>query len=149
MARVDPVPSFKFHIEIEGIIEGKFMECKGLGMKWKVMKYKEGGVNNYVHQLPERVEYSKVTLKRGIAWSRALWDWCEQGIHDGKVQRKNVSIVLFDTGGQEIKRWNLADAYPIKWSAPQLKTDSKKVAIETLELIHHGLTLSQQKTRPE
>ena len=141
MARIDPVASFKFHVEIAGIIEGGFTECKGLDIKWKVKKYKEGGVNSFIHQLPERVQYSKVTLKRGLAYSQALWNWCQQGIHNGQVQRKNVSIILFDVSGREIKRWNLVNAYPIKWTAPALKTTDKKAAIETLQLVHHGMTV--------
>ncbi|OQY24151.1 MAG: phage tail protein [Chloroflexi bacterium] len=144
MARIDPIPAFRFHVEIEGIIEGAFLECKGLGLKWKVFKYKEGGVNNYVHQLPERVDYSKVTLKRGVDFSHALWDWCQQGIRNGRVERKNVSIVQFNTAGEEVKRWNLTDAYPINWKGPQLKSQSKKVAIETLQLVYNGLTLDDQ-----
>lgn len=142
----DPIPSFRFRIELDGIIEAGFTECKGLGMKWKVFQYKEGGVNDLVHQLPERVEYSKITLKRGMALSSALWNWCQQGILDGQVVRKNVSIILFDKVGEEIreaKRWNLRDAFPIKWTGPALKADSKKVAIETLEIVHHGLTLDE------
>ena len=141
MARIDPIPAFRFHVEIEGVIEGAFLECKGLGMKWKVLKYKEGGVNNYVHQLPERIQYSKVTLKRGVDLSRAIWEWCQEGIRDGKVVRKNVSIIQFDTAGEEIKRWNLTGAYPINWKGPAFKTNSKKAALETLQLVHRGLAL--------
>ncbi len=142
----DPIPSFRFRVELDGIIEAGFTECKGLGMRWKVFQYKEGGVNDYAHQLPERVEYSKITLKRGVALSSALWHWCQQGILDGRVSRKNVSIVLFDKVGEElreVKRWNLRDAFPIKWKGPDLRADSKKVAIETLEIVHHGLTLDE------
>ena len=143
MARRDPVPALRFYLEIDNIIEAGFTECKGLGVKWKVFKYKEGGVNNYVHQLPERAEYPKITLRRGITWSETLWQWSMQGMYDGKVDQKNVSIVLLDAAGEEVRRWNLARAYPIKWTGPQLKADSKKVAIETLEIVHHGLTLSE------
>lgn len=142
----DPVPAFRFWVEIDGVIEAGFTECSGLGMKWKVLQYKEGGVNDYVHQLPERVEYAAITLKKGIALSSALWDWCQQGIYDGKVARKNVSIILFDqVSGEvrEVKRWNLKDAYPIKWKGPALKADSKNVAIETLEIVPHGLMLAE------
>ena len=83
MARIDPVASFKFHVEIAGIIEGGFTECKGLDIKWKVKKYKEGGVNSFIHQLPERVQYSKVTLKRGLAYrkkSKVNWDPVDQTV---------------------------------------------------------------------
>jgi phage tail-like protein len=144
--RPDPIPAFRFFVEIDGVIEAGFTECKGLGMKWKLFQYMEGGVNDYAHQLPERIEYSKITLKRGMALSSALWDWCQEGIYDGKVARKNVSVILFDkVGGEvtEVKRWNLRQAYPVKWKGPDLKADSKRVAIETLEIIHHGLTLGK------
>ncbi len=136
----DPTPAYRFHVEIEGIIEGAFLECKGLGMKWKVYKYKEGGVNDYVHQLPERVQYSNVTLKRGVDLSGAIWTWCQRGIRDGGVDRRNVSIIVFDGAGEEVTRWNLIDAYPLRWKGPAFKTQSKKVAIETLQLAYRGMT---------
>ena len=142
----DPIPAFRFRVEIDGIIEAGFTECKGLGFRWKVFQYKEGGVNNYVHQLPERIEYSKITLKRGVALSAALWEWCQQGMYDGHVVRRNVSIILFDRVGDEIrevKRWDLRGAYPVNWKGADLKADSKRVAIETLELAHHGVTLNE------
>jgi len=142
----DPIPAFRFRVEIDGIIEAGFTECKGLGFRWKVMQVKEGGVNSYVHQLPERVEYSKITLKRGVALSTALWEWCRQGMYDGCVVRRNVSIILFDRVGEEIievKRWDLQGAYPVNWKGANLKADSKRVAIETLELAHHGMTLNE------
>lgn len=135
-----PIPAYRFHVEIEGIIEGAFLECKGLGMKWKVYKYKEGGVNNYVHQLPRRVQYTKVTLKRGVDLSGAIFAWCQRGIRDGRVDRRNVSIIVLDRAGDEVTRWNLIDAYPLRWRAPRLKTQSKKAAIETLQLAYRGIT---------
>ncbi len=55
--------------------------------------------------------------------------------------RKNVSIIQFDTAGEEIKRWNLTGAYPINWKGPAFKTNSKKAALETLQLVHRGLAL--------
>ncbi len=149
--RTDPFPAFKFRIaiEINGVIEGGFTECKGLNAKWKTFKYKEGGVNDYIHQLPERVQYSKIKLKRGMDFSRALWDWFQQGVRDGKVDRKNISIILFNAAGEEVKRWNLTGAYPIAWKGPALKVPSKKIAIETLEIIHHGMTLAEAPRRDD
>ena len=128
MPREDPFVTFKFHIEIEGIIEAGFLECSGLGMKRKVEPYNEGGVNSFVHQLPGQVEYDKVKLKRGLAFSQKLWDWCQEGLHDAKVTRRNVSIILFDRAGQEAKRWNLASAYPVGWTGPDLKADTSSFA---------------------
>ncbi len=139
----DPLAAFKFAIEIGGIIHAGFTECSGLTLQWKVKKYKEGGINNYEHQLPERIKAAKVTLKHGTAFSPELWRWCVQGMHNGRVRYLNMSIVMYNHGWEETKRWNLERAYPIKWKGPSLKTDSKKVAIETLTIAFHGLSLEE------
>lgn len=139
--RVDPAPAYKFHVEIQGIIEGWFTECSGLSMEREIFEYKEGGVNDYVHKFPGRTKYSNITLKRGLASSEELWKWYQEGLETGKVKRTNVSIILRDRSGEAIKRWNLESAYPVKWVGPDLKTDSNQVTIETLEIAHHGLTL--------
>jgi len=57
----------------------------------------------------------------------------------GTVQRKQVSVVLMSSSGDEKRRWKLQNAYPVKWSGPDLKATASEVAIETLELAHEGL----------
>jgi phage tail-like protein len=139
--RLEPVPVFRFNVEIEGIIKGWFEDCGGLSVERTVKTYEEGGVNDYVHQLPGRVKYSNVTLKRGIA-SNELWGWFREGLYDGKVKRKNVTIILYNGERTKAKRWNLTDAYPVKWTGPDLKTDSNQIAVETLEIVHHGMEMT-------
>jgi phage tail-like protein len=139
--RVDPVAGFRFAVEIGGILQGWFTDCGGLNVTRKTETHKEGGVNDYVHQLPAGIEYSNVTLKRGIA-DNALWDWFQKGLYDGKVERRSVSIILYNQDHTKAKRWNLTDAYPVKWTGPDLKTDSSQAAIETLELVHHGMEMT-------
>lgn len=141
----NPIPSFKFHVEMDGIIEGQFLECSGLGAKRKTFQYKEGGVNEYVHQLPDRLTYTNVKFKRGIA-SPKLFEWFLEGQLDGKVRYSNISIIVFgygDGGVDVVRQWDLERCYPIKWTGPALKTDSKNAAIETLEVAHHGLTIAR------
>jgi len=136
MARTDPadlIAKFRFGVEIQGVVVGWFTECSELSLEREVTPYKEGGVNDYVHQLPNGVSYSAITLKRGLA-DNALWDWFQKGLYDGKVELHNVSIVLYSEDRAETKRWNLVDAYPVKWAGPELKGDSDDLAIETLEI---------------
>ena len=73
--------------------------------------------------------------------SKTLWEWYSKVI-DGKIERKNVSIVLYDQQGSEVKRWSFERAYPTKWVGPGIKSDENAVAIETLELVHEGMKLS-------
>lgn len=142
-ATEDPLLSFNFGVEIDGIFEGFFMDCSGLQSEREVVEYKEGGENSYIHKFPGQIKYSNIVLKRGITSSNKFWQWYQEGRRDGKVSRRSLSIVLFDAQGKVINRWNVENAYPVKWSGPDLKTDNNNVAIETLELIHHGLTLAQ------
>lgn len=135
------IPAYSFHVEIAGIIEGAFLKCKGLSAERKVFQYKEGGVNNYVHQLPDRLQYGKVTFERGVAFSNQLWEWFMTGQHTGQVRRTNISILLFATDSSIAKRWNLFNAYPTKWTAPSLETQSKAASIESLVLVHHGISM--------
>ena len=143
----EPIPSFKFHVEMQGIIEGLFVECSGLGAKRKVFKYKEGGLNEYIHQLPDRVSYNNVKFKRGVG-SPKLFDWFGEGLENGQVRYANVSIFVYGygrSGLQIVQQWDLDRCYPVKWSAPALKVDAKRVAIETLELAHHGITQTRRR----
>jgi len=138
--RIDPFPAFKFCVEIGNITHAIFSECSGLEIEVEVFEYEEGGLNDYVHKLPGRVKYSDVTLKRGIATSDALWDWYAKTLQ-GKIERKNISITLYDTTGSEYRRWKFEHAYPVKWSGPNFKADENVAAIETLVFTHRGMQL--------
>jgi phage tail-like protein len=137
----DPFPTFKFWVEIDSIIVGQFQECNGLRMERAVEPVEEGGVNDHVHYLPGRNKYSNITLKNGMVSSDALWKWYQEGLFDAKVKRVNFSILLRDVKGDVAKRWNVVQGFPVKWEGPQFTSDSNQVAVETLEIAHHGLTL--------
>jgi len=139
--RTDPFINSRFHIEIEGINEAVFRECAGLEAETEILSYEEGGVNDHPHKLPGRTKFPNVSLKRGVTDSNALWEWYIKVIQ-GKLERKNVSIILYDQVGAEVKRWSFERAYPTKWVGPGLKADENVVAIETLELAHDGMRLS-------
>lgn len=134
----DPISLFRFGVEIGSIVSGWFTECSGLAMEREVVEVKEGGVNGFTHKLPGPAKYPNVTLKRGIAGDE-LWKWLNDQVEKGKIKKMNISILLFNGDRTQVKRWNLAGAYPIKWKGPDFKTNSTEVAIETVELVHHGL----------
>ena len=53
---------------------------------------------------------------------------------DGKVERKEGSIVVYDLAGDEIDRWNFEAAWPSKWSASDLEAGSDSVMIEEVTM---------------
>jgi phage tail-like protein len=136
--RNDPYISFKFQVEIHGLVVGGFSEVSGLQVETKTHDFREGGVNDHIHKLPRGTEQANLTLKRGITDSDILWKWY-QDVVNGKVKRKSGRIILMDFEGNEKWYWTFEGAYPVKWVGPDFKADSNAVAVETLELVHKGL----------
>ena len=136
----DPFPAFRFKIETDGVISGGFAECSGLGVEIEVEEYREGGLNEYTHKLPKGTKYGTVILKRGFIDSEVVWKWHKNVIEGKTMQKKNVSILLLDSLGDEKHRWNIMEALPVKWSLSDLKADSNAVLVETLEFVHNGFT---------
>jgi phage tail-like protein len=137
--RVDPYRGFNFLVEIDGITQGGFQEVSGLDSSTPSVDYREGTDPNHVRKLSGGLnQFTAVSLKRGITDSDELWKW-RQTVVDGKMQRRNGSIVLLDETGAEKIRWNFINAWPSKWTGPSFNSTSTAVAIETLELTHEEI----------
>jgi phage tail-like protein len=137
--RRDPYRSYNFLVELDGISRAGFQEASGLDSSQDPIDYREGNEKNLtVRKLPSMVKYSNITLKWGITSDSELWDWRKQAM-DGKIERKNGSIVLLDDTGEEQIRWNFREAWPTKWTGPTLNATGAEVAVETLEIVHEGV----------
>jgi phage tail-like protein len=130
--------TFRFIIEISGIIEAGFSEVSGLQMETELEEFSEGGLNEYTHRFPKKIKYPPLVFKRGIIKSNSLWLWY-QGFIEGKIKRTNGSIILNSLDGTALGRWNFFDAYPVKWSGPDLSATRSDVAVESIEIVHNGL----------
>lgn len=140
--RKDPYLSNRFQIvlELDGVVEAGFQECSGLVVETEVEERKEGGLNSSVHRFPRGVKFSNLVLKRGLTDSDKLWQWHQEIVGGNVKLAKNLSVVLLDSTGQEKWRWNIDRAFPSKWSGPEFKADGGAVAIEALEIVHHGIS---------
>ena len=61
---------------------------------------------------------------------------------EGKVERKNGSVILCNDAGEEKIRWNFVEGWPTKWTGPSMNATGGEVAIETVEIAHEGLEKS-------
>jgi phage tail-like protein len=137
--RPDPVGELRFKIELPGVDLGRFRECTGLAAEIEVKDYNEGGVNDRVHKLPTRMKYPNLVLKRGVTYEDALlkWLWKTQR----EAQRIDVTVSLLGADGKPVRSWVFAEAFPIKWTGPNMNASSNQVATETLEIVHGGLQM--------
>jgi len=130
-----------FGLEIDGINEASFAKASGVASEIELHKYQEGGVNHFEHQIPTRTKFSNITLEKGMTKSKELSNWFQQ-IKEGIIAKKNFSVVLWNEKGEEIRRWNFVNGYPVKWSAGDLDALGNQVMIEKIELVHEGFTES-------
>ena len=139
---VDPYGQYNFKLQIQGVTEGHFYSCTGMGVRINAMSYREAGVNQVVRRIPGRVEYSDITLRYGLTKSLELWTWFQTALK-GAVERRNVSILMLEPdGAAEAMRWDLVNAWLADWRAAPLEAMGNEVAIESLTLVYESLQRS-------
>ena len=138
--RADPYQVFNFFVEIEGILAGGFSDCTGLQVETEVQDYAEGGLNDYVHRFRGRTKYPPLVLKHGLTMIDGLWQWHQDVAVNGQVDRKNGTIYLLNRMRIPVLWWDFKNAFPTKWTGPDLRANSSEVAIESVELSHQGLS---------
>lgn len=137
--RTDPYQAFKFLIEIDGLIAGGFSECSGLQVETESHEYREGGQNDYMHKFAGPTKYPPLTLKHGLTMNELLWAW-HQDVTQRTFTRKNGTIFLLNKKGIPVIWWNFKEAFPVKWTGPDLRAEAGSVAFESIDLVHHGLS---------
>jgi phage tail-like protein len=139
-ARTDPYAQFNYVIEIDGIAAGAFSEVAGLDTEQDVIEYREGNEEPTVRKLPGLRKYPVITLKRGFAQDRSLWDW-RKTVMNGRTVRRSGSIVLLNEAREEALRWNFREGWLSKLQGPPLNAKTSETAIESCEITHEGLDL--------
>ncbi len=134
-----PTASFRFTVEIDGEVLAAFTECTLPNIEWDVEELKEGGLNVYVHQLPGMRKSGRLSLKYGVC-QNDLVNWYIDCMSEN-FSRKPVTVKLLDSQLETIFTWSINDCYPLKLTAPQMKTDGNAVAIYSLDLACGEITL--------
>ncbi len=137
LADVDTAVSVRYVVSLDGQELGAFSTCEGLGVEVVMEQREEGGNNSFIWQLPSRIKYSNVKLTRPVGKeSHLITDWLISFAQ--QVTRKTACISAMTVDGTVVASWSLDGVMPVRWSGPSLNLDSPKVAMETLELAHHG-----------
>lgn len=81
-----------------------FTTVSGLSVEVKTETIEEGGANDVVHELPKQVEYSNVTLERGVTEVEKLSGWMQEVkaaiVGQGQQFRQGFKgSTTFGTGG--------------------------------------------------
>jgi phage tail-like protein len=138
-----PLVKFAFRVKI-GDTEILFQEVTGLNAETQVIEYRAGNSKVFsTVKMPGIKKYGNITLKKGIFKDdKALWDMYNLVVMN-TFERKKVTISLLDETNNEAMNWELINAFPVKMTVTDMKTDNNNAAVETMELAHEGLNIAK------
>lgn len=139
-----PMPKFHFMVKW-GDQEMSFQEVSGLEASAEEIKYRVGNSKVFSEiKMPGLLKYTNVTMKKGIfKGDNKFWEWFSQ-IKQNTIKRIDVTISLLDETDAPTMVWTLKNAWPAKISGYEMKADDNSVAIETIEIVHEGLTIENK-----
>jgi phage tail-like protein len=138
-----PLPAFCFLVNIDGVgvRDIFFKSVSGLRYETEVVDVRAGGVNDTTYRLRGATKWSNLVFKQGFTKDAKLLQWRDEWIR-GNCKRSSGSIQLLDTTGAAQKKWTFIDGWPCKWEISEFDASKTELAIETLEIAHHGLKFS-------
>jgi phage tail-like protein len=137
-----PLPKFHFQVKWDAEVMS-FQEVSGLDIEAQPIEYRHGDSPEFsTIKMPGIKKFSNVTMKKGVFKSdNKFWDWFNQ-IKMNTIKRVPVTISLLDESGKPTMVWTLANAWPTKLTATDLKSDGNEVSIESIEITHEGITIA-------
>ena len=134
-----PPVGFHFKVEFVGIGNDndiRFQAVSCLTIEYDTESFKEGGENRFEHKLPVRTKYADVSLKRGMLTDSKVIEWCMKAFENREFQLATVNISLLNEKHEAIKRWEVIEAWPKKWSVSDLNAQENGIVVETLDLAY-------------
>ena len=143
--RQDPLPAFSFAVEIGGQQTGFFRSVSGLSIETEVIEFQEGGNNSgTIRKLAGLTRYANIRLTRGFTGDRALYDWFV-ATKKPNPARVNGRIIMLSRQGTRVAAWEFVNGFPVKWEGPDLDASENEIAIESIEIAHEGLRLTNDE----
>ena len=136
-----PLPKFHYQVQWGGSRLG-FTEVTGLSVENELIEYREGNSPEYSKiKMPGMQKYGNITLKRGTFKSdNEFYKWWNSKSL-GKIERRDLTVSLLNENHEPVIVWKVKNAWPTKVQSTDLKADGNEVAIESVELVHEGLSI--------
>ena len=136
-----PLPKFYFQVKWDSE-EMSFQEVSGLDIEAQPIEYRLGDSPEFsTIKMPGIKKSGNVTMKKGVyKGDNKFWEWFSE-IKMNTIKRVPVTISLLEETGAGTMVWTLANAWPTKITGTDLKSDGNEGAIETIEIVHEGITI--------
>jgi phage tail-like protein len=136
-----PLPKFHFQVQWGGS-KVNFTEVTGLEVTTDIIEYRDGFSKEFHKiKMPGMQKFTNITLKRGkFARDNEFFAWYNSQSMN-TIERRDLSISLLNENHDPVFVWKIKNAFPIKVNAGDLGSDKNEVMIETMEIVHEGLTM--------
>ncbi|MCK9159234.1 MAG: phage tail protein [Bacteroidaceae bacterium] len=136
-----PLRGFYFAVKIADLPEAKFGEISGLDVGQEI-EYHQGNAPAFpTIKMPGMRKYGRVTLHRGVfKMDDKFLKWFNK-IKMNIIERQPITIMLLNESGAPTMVWILKNAWPNKITGTDMKSEGNEVAVETLEIVHEGITI--------
>lgn len=138
-AELDHVGAYNFAVEINGVEAGYFKGVDGINAELEVIEFQDGD-DLQLRKRPGRAKFGDVTLKKGYIVTAQLQNWWKE-TREGKYDRKDISVVLRDNAGEEMRRWNLYGCWPKQWKISALDGKGNDVLTEEITFVVEDLQI--------
>lgn len=92
--------------------------------------------------MPGMLKNNNITLKRGkFERDFDFNKWFEDVANERVEGRRDLIIRLLNEKHEPVAAWTAIRCFPVKVTAPDLKSDASEAAIESIEIVHEGLKL--------
>jgi len=138
-----PIPVFHYKVSWNNLDIG-FSDVSGLTQERQAIEYRDGLMSG--DQLPLKrpglTKANNISLKRGIVQgNNELYSWFNNnGLPN--VERRDLLISLLNDEGNPVMVWSISQAWPVKLEGPGLKATGNEIAIESIELVHEGISVA-------
>lgn len=142
MALEYPLPRFHYQVDWGGV-KISFTEITGMDQQVEVIEYRHSDSKDFSKiKMPGMRKFSNITLKRGKFEGDFDYNtWLDSIANDRTGSRRDIVVRLMNEKHEPVAVWKAARCFPVKVTAPDLKSDANEVAIETMEIAHEGFTL--------
>ncbi len=133
-----PPVGFHFSVVFELLLQThndfRFQSVSGLNVTLQTEQFAEGGENRFVHQLPKRLNYGDLELKRGMFVGSGLVRWCTDALENFEFRPTNLTISLLNDLHIPVAAWYVVNAYPVSWRVSEFNAERSEIAVETIKL---------------
>jgi phage tail-like protein len=152
LINTDPIVSQNFFLEIDGSVVSILSSVSGLDIEVDVVTMEQAGANGKIQVIKTLGKANKAPDLQLVRMAPAdvtqdkMWGWFQdirdKGIllSDRTNNRKNGSVVMYDSTNAEVARFNFTNGWPSKITTDQLSVESNDPVKETITLTIESLT---------